>query len=48
VLVDTSLGELDAVASLDRRLAPGDAVRLAVDVSRMAVLAGARAVRTTI
>jgi thiamine transport system ATP-binding protein len=34
----TPLGEVDAVASLDRRLAPGDAVRLSVDATRMAPL----------
>jgi len=38
LVVGTPLGELDAVASLDRRLAPGDAVRLRVDASRMAPL----------
>ena len=38
LLVDTGLGELDAVASLDRRLAHGDGVRLRVDATRMAVL----------
>jgi thiamine transport system ATP-binding protein len=36
----TDLGDLDAVAPLDRRLAPGDPVRLTVDGSRMAVLRG--------
>jgi thiamine transport system ATP-binding protein len=34
----TDLGELDAVASLDHRLAPGDRVRLRVDGTRTAVL----------
>ena len=34
----TDLGELDAVAPLDVRLAPGDAVRLRVDATRMARL----------
>jgi thiamine transport system ATP-binding protein len=36
----TDLGDLDAVAPLDRRLAPGDPVRLVADGSRMAVLRG--------
>ena len=36
----TELGELDAVAPLDVRPAPGDAVRLRVDATRMAALAG--------
>jgi thiamine transport system ATP-binding protein len=36
----TELGELDAVAPLDQRLAPGDAVRLRVEATRMAPLAG--------
>jgi len=40
LVVDTVLGELDAVASLDHRLVPGDAVHLRVDASRMAGLAG--------
>ena len=40
VVVDTVLGELDAVASLDRRLAPGDGVHLRVDATRMAGLPG--------
>ena len=40
LVVRTALGELDAVASLDRRLVPGDAVHLAVDASRMAALTG--------
>ncbi len=40
LVVGTDLGELDAVASLDRRLAPGDVVRLRVDPSRTAILAG--------
>jgi thiamine transport system ATP-binding protein len=35
----TALGELDAVAALDLRLAPGDAVRLRVEPTRMAPLA---------
>jgi thiamine transport system ATP-binding protein len=34
----TDFGELDAVASLDLRLAPGDQVRLRVDPTRMAPL----------
>jgi thiamine transport system ATP-binding protein len=34
----TDLGELDAVAPLDLRLAPGDPVRLRVDPTRMAAL----------
>jgi thiamine transport system ATP-binding protein len=39
-LVCTSeLGEVDAVASLDRRLAPGDVVRLSVERTRLAPLA---------
>jgi len=36
----TDLGELDAVASLDHRLAPGDRVLLRVDGSRTAALSG--------
>jgi thiamine transport system ATP-binding protein len=40
----TELGEVDAVASLDRRLAPGDPVRLHVDGSRTAPLPGRSAV----
>jgi thiamine transport system ATP-binding protein len=40
LVVRTDLGELDAVASLDRRLVPGDGVRLSVDASRMARLTG--------
>jgi thiamine transport system ATP-binding protein len=40
LVVRTDLGELDAVASLDRRLAPGDGVRLRVDATRMAALPG--------
>jgi thiamine transport system ATP-binding protein len=36
----TGLGELDAVAPLDVRLAPGDAVRLRVEPTRMARLPG--------
>jgi thiamine transport system ATP-binding protein len=35
----TGLGEVDAVASLGRRLAPGDRVHLEVDPSRTAVIA---------
>jgi thiamine transport system ATP-binding protein len=46
LVVRTALGELDAVASLDRRLAPGDAVHLAVDASRMAALPGGSSVPT--
>jgi thiamine transport system ATP-binding protein len=34
----TGLGELDAVAPLDLRLAPGDPIRLRVDATRMAAL----------
>jgi thiamine transport system ATP-binding protein len=40
LVVRTHLGELDAVASLDRRSVPGDAVRLRVDATRMARLPG--------
>jgi thiamine transport system ATP-binding protein len=40
LVVRTDLGELDAVASLDRRPAPGDHVHLRVDATRMAALAG--------
>jgi thiamine transport system ATP-binding protein len=40
LVVRTDLAELDAVASLERRLAPGDRVALRVDASRMAALAG--------
>jgi thiamine transport system ATP-binding protein len=36
----TELGEVDALASLDLRLAPGDAVQLSVDRTRMAALHG--------
>ena len=35
----TELGDLEAVASLHERLAPGDRVRLSVDASRTAVIA---------
>jgi len=35
----TELGEVDAVAPLDRRLAPGDGVRLSVERTRLAPLA---------
>ena len=38
LVVSTTVGELDAVAPLDQRLVPGDAVRLRVDASRMAAL----------
>jgi thiamine transport system ATP-binding protein len=38
----TDLGELDAVAPLDLRLAPGDGVRLTVDRTRMAALGAGR------
>jgi thiamine transport system ATP-binding protein len=38
----TDLGELDAVAPLDLRLAPGDRVRMAVDRTRMAALGAGR------
>ncbi len=40
LVVRTDHGELDAVASLDRRPAPGDDVRLRVDATRMARLPG--------
>ncbi len=40
LVCSTDVGDLDAVASLDRRLAPGDVVRLSVDRTRMAVLGG--------
>jgi thiamine transport system ATP-binding protein len=40
LVVRTDLGELDAVASLERRLAPGDGVRLRIDGTRMALLPG--------
>lgn len=40
LVCSTDVGDLDAVASLDRRLAPGDIVRLSVDRTRMAVLGG--------
>jgi thiamine transport system ATP-binding protein len=36
----TALGEVDAVASLDRRLAPGDPVRMRVEGTRTAPLPG--------
>ena len=39
VAVD-GLGDLDAVAPLDHRTSPGDRVRLGVDVTRVAALAG--------
>jgi len=39
----TALGDLDAIASLDHRLVPGDRVRLAVDASRTAVIGPERA-----
>jgi thiamine transport system ATP-binding protein len=42
----TELGELDAVASLDHRPAPGDRVRLAVDASRLAPLRAEAAMAT--
>jgi thiamine transport system ATP-binding protein len=38
----TDHGEVDAVAPLDRRLAPGDTVRLRVDATRMSALQGRR------
>ncbi|HEX3929524.1 MAG TPA: ABC transporter ATP-binding protein [Nocardioides sp.] len=38
LVVRTGAGELDAVAALDRRAAPGDVVRLRVDLTRTAVL----------
>jgi thiamine transport system ATP-binding protein len=40
LVVRTDVGELDAVASLDRRPAPGDRVRLRIDATRMARLGG--------
>jgi len=40
LVCQTDLGELDAIASLDLRLAPGDPVRLRVDATRMAPLPG--------
>jgi thiamine transport system ATP-binding protein len=40
LVVSTGDAELDAVASLDRRLAPGDEVRLRIDATRMAALPG--------
>jgi thiamine transport system ATP-binding protein len=40
LVVRTDAGDVDAVASLDRRVGPGDAVDLAVDATRMAALAG--------
>lgn len=40
LVVRTDHGDLDAVASLDRRPAPGDVVRLRVDATRMAPLRG--------
>ncbi|MGC4112810.1 MAG: ABC transporter ATP-binding protein [Nocardioides sp.] len=40
LVVRTDHGELDAVASLDRRPAPGDVVRLRVDPARTAALSG--------
>ena len=40
LVVRTELGELDAVASLDRRTAAGDGVRLRLDGARMARLPG--------
>jgi len=43
----TDLGELDAVAPLDLRLAPGDRVRMAVDRTRMAALGAGRQGSTT-
>ncbi len=43
LVVRTELGELDAVASLDRRPAAGDRVHLRVDATRMAALAGGSA-----
>jgi thiamine transport system ATP-binding protein len=45
LVVRTDLGELDAVASLDARPAPGDLVHLRVDPTRMAPLAGGSSVR---
>jgi thiamine transport system ATP-binding protein len=38
LVVRTEVGDLDAVASLDRRVGPGDAVHLTVDAARMAAL----------
>jgi thiamine transport system ATP-binding protein len=43
----TDLGEVDAVASLDLRLVPGDAVRLSVDRTRMAALRDDSRARST-
>jgi thiamine transport system ATP-binding protein len=43
IVCRTDLGALDAVASLDHRLAPGDRVRLRVDGSRTAALSGVAA-----
>jgi thiamine transport system ATP-binding protein len=43
LVVRTDHGELDAVASLDRRPAPGDDVHLRVDATRMARLPGGSA-----
>ena len=40
LVVRTDLGKLDAVASLDRRPAPGDGVHLRLDRTRMALLPG--------
>jgi thiamine transport system ATP-binding protein len=40
LVVRTGLGDLDAVASLDRRTAVGEAVHLRLDPARMAALAG--------
>jgi len=40
LVVRTDVGDLDAVASLDRRVALGDGVRLRLDGARMALLPG--------
>ena len=40
LVVRTAVGEVDAVASLDLRPAPGDVVRLRIDATRMAALTG--------
>jgi len=40
VVAVEGLGDLDAVAPLDHRTSPGDRVRLGVDVTRVAALAG--------
>ncbi|MEQ4523734.1 MAG: hypothetical protein ABN473_13235, partial [Nocardioides kribbensis] len=42
VLDVDGVGEVDAVAGLDHRMAPGDRVGVVVDATRLAVLPGAR------